>query len=59
MILALATAAGLAIKEQRKSEIRFVPPYHEVTEQNVYRPNHRQPKSIDDLGRGIGEVGKG
>jgi membrane-bound lytic murein transglycosylase F len=51
-------AAGLTVTQQRMLTMRFAPPYHEVTEQIVYRSDHRRPESINDLGRGILEVAK-
>jgi membrane-bound lytic murein transglycosylase F len=52
-------AAGISITEQRKRSIHFAPPYHEVTEQLIFRSDHKRPKSINDLDKGILEVANG
>lgn len=39
--------------------MRFAPAYHEVTKQVVYRSDHRRPKKISDLDKGILEVANG
>jgi membrane-bound lytic murein transglycosylase F len=52
-------AAGLTITPQRKQKIRFSQAYHEVTEQVIYRSDHRRPKTINELDKGILEVSKG
>lgn len=52
-------AAGLTITQQRKLKMRFAPTYHEVTEQLVYRSDHRRPKTVNELDKGILEVAKG
>jgi membrane-bound lytic murein transglycosylase F len=52
-------AAGLTITPQRKQKMRFAQAYHEVTEQVIYRSDHRRPKTINDLDKGILEVSKG
>jgi membrane-bound lytic murein transglycosylase F len=49
-------AAGLTITPQRKQAMRFAPAYHEVTEQLIYRSDHRRPKTMNDLAKGILEV---
>ncbi len=52
-------AAGLTVTAQRKQNMRFAPAYHEITEQIVYRSDHRRPKTIKDLDNGILEVANG
>ncbi len=49
-------AAGLTVTEKRKQQMRFAPPYHEVTEQLIYHSRSRRPKNITDLNDGILEV---
>jgi membrane-bound lytic murein transglycosylase F len=52
-------AAGLTITEPRSKKMRFAPPYHEITEQLIYRSGTRRPNDISSLTRGIIEVAKG
>jgi membrane-bound lytic murein transglycosylase F len=52
-------AAGLTITHQRKQKMRFAPAYHKITEQIVYRSDHRRPKTINDLDNGILEIAGG
>lgn len=52
-------AAGLTITPQRKQKMRFALAYLEVTEQVIYRSDHRRPKTINELDKGILEVSKG
>ncbi len=52
-------AAGLTVTEERKAKMLFAPVYHNITEQVVYRSDHRRPRSISDLNQGILEVGQG
>jgi membrane-bound lytic murein transglycosylase F len=52
-------AAGLTITEQRSKKMRFAPPYHEITEQLIYRSGTRRPNDINSLTHGIIEVAKG
>lgn len=52
-------AAGLTITEQRRTAMRFAPPYHQVTQQVIYRSGKHRPKSVSDLANGIVEVVSG
>lgn len=52
-------AAGLTITEQRKQTMQFAPSYHSVTEQLIFKSDHRRPQNLDDLAKGILEVGEG
>lgn len=52
-------AAGLTITDARKKNLRFSPPYHEITEQIVYRSGIYRPKNITDLANGILEITQG
>ncbi len=52
-------AAGLTITRERKKNIRFAPPYHEVTEQVIYRSGTPRPKKVADLFNGILEITQG
>jgi membrane-bound lytic murein transglycosylase F len=52
-------AAGITITQQRKQQMRFAPAYHEISEQLVYHSDHRRPKTINDLDKGILEVAIG
>ena len=52
-------AAGITITQQRKHKMQFAPAYHEIREQLIYHSDHRRPKSINDLDRGILEVALG
>ena len=52
-------AAGITITQQRKQVMRFAPAYHEISEQLVYHANHRRPKTVNDLDKGILEVASG
>ncbi|BBL70094.1 membrane-bound lytic murein transglycosylase MltF [Methylogaea oryzae] len=52
-------AAGLAITDQRKQQVRFTPAYRTVTEQVVYRDGTPKPRSFADLSDGIFEVSEG
>jgi len=52
-------AAGLTITEQRKTLMRFAPPYQNITEQVVYRSGNKKPNKVLDLNNGILEVVKG
>ena len=51
--------AGLTITKERKKILRFAPSYYKITEQLIYRSGTSQPKSPEDLQRGILEVTKG
>jgi membrane-bound lytic murein transglycosylase F len=51
-------AAGLTITQERQTKLHFAPAYHSITEQVVYRSDHRRPRTIEDLNRGILEVGQ-
>ena len=51
-------AAGLTITKQRSLKMRFAPPYHEITEQLIYRSGTRRPNNINSLTHGIIEVAK-
>jgi len=42
-------AAGLTITPGREEEIRFGPPYQEITQQVVYQAGQRRPKKVKDL----------
>jgi len=42
-------AAGLTVTPERVSEIRFGPPYQEITQQLIYRQGNTRPRKIDDL----------
>jgi membrane-bound lytic murein transglycosylase F len=43
-------AAGLTVTKSRKHWVRFTPPYHEITQQLVYRMGEsRKPREIADL----------
>lgn len=42
-------AAGLTVTPERVSEIRFGPPYQEITQQVVYRRGTRRPRKVEDL----------
>ncbi|MEE8118827.1 MAG: membrane-bound lytic murein transglycosylase MltF [Gammaproteobacteria bacterium] len=42
-------AAGLSITESRKKDLRFGPPYQEVTQQLVYRYGVRRPRELDEI----------
>jgi membrane-bound lytic murein transglycosylase F len=52
-------AAGLAITEERKQQVRFAPAYRSVTEQVVYREDGPKPRHLADLAEGIFEVSDG
>jgi membrane-bound lytic murein transglycosylase F len=52
-------AASLTVTEQRSKNMRFSPPYHEITEQLIYRSGTRRPDDINSLTHGIIEVAKG
>ncbi len=52
-------AAGLTVTPLRKLHMTFAPSYHKVNEQLVYRSDHRRPGTVNDLSKGILEVGKG
>jgi membrane-bound lytic murein transglycosylase F len=52
-------AAGITITDARKQHLRFAPAYQEITEQLVYRSDHRKPSDIAALSNGIIEVVKG
>jgi membrane-bound lytic murein transglycosylase F len=52
-------AAGITITEQRKKQLTFTPPYHEITEQIIYRTGTQRPETTQDLSKGILEVVKG
>ena len=52
-------AAGITITEQRKKHLTFTPPYHEITEQIIYRTGTKRPETTQDLSNGILEVVKG
>ncbi len=49
-------AAGLTITEQRKTRVRFTPPYQYITQQLIYRTGATRPRSIKDLLDGDLEV---
>lgn len=42
-------AAGLTVTPDRVSEIRFGPPYQEITQQVIYRQGSRRPRKVEDL----------
>jgi membrane-bound lytic murein transglycosylase F len=42
-------AAGLTITPGRQTEIRFGPPYQEITQQVVYLGGKRRPRKVEDL----------
>ena len=42
-------AAGLTITPGRETEIRFGPPYQEITQQVVYLSGNRRPRKVADL----------
>lgn len=42
-------AAGLTVTPDRVSEIRFGPPYQEITQQVIYRQGNRRPRKVEDL----------
>ncbi|MEJ2590898.1 MAG: membrane-bound lytic murein transglycosylase MltF [Candidatus Thiodiazotropha sp.] len=42
-------AAGLTVTPERVSEIRFGPPYQEITQQVVYRRGTHRPHKVEDL----------
>lgn len=42
-------AAGLTVTPERVSEIRFGPPYQEITQQVVYRRGNKRPRKVEDL----------
>lgn len=52
-------AAGLTVTAEREKTMRFAPPYHNITEQIIYRSGKRRPKKISDLSPGILETVKG
>ncbi len=52
-------AAGITVTEQRQKTLAFSPPYHEITEQIIYRTGTPKPKGPQDLANGILEVVKG
>jgi len=52
-------AASLTITEQRRKHMRFTMPYHQITEQIIFRSSNRRPKKPTDLKHGILEVVKG
>jgi membrane-bound lytic murein transglycosylase F len=52
-------AAGITVTQQRKQLMRFAPAYHEISEQLVYHADHRRPKTVNDLDKGILEVAFG
>ncbi|PPD17684.1 MAG: lytic transglycosylase F, partial [Methylobacter sp.] len=49
-------AAGITITNERTSKLRFAPAYHEITEQLIYRSDHRKPQDINSLDNGILEI---
>ncbi len=51
-------AAGLTVTKQRQQTMRFAPAYHNITEQLIYKSDHRRPQNIADLAKGILEVGE-
>ncbi|MET0029101.1 MAG: membrane-bound lytic murein transglycosylase MltF [Candidatus Thiodiazotropha sp.] len=42
-------AAGLTVTPEREAEIRFGPPYQEITQQVIYRTGSKRPRKIEDL----------
>jgi membrane-bound lytic murein transglycosylase F len=42
-------AAGLTVTEQRKSQVRFSPPYQQIRQQVVYRRGNLRPRKVADL----------
>ncbi|MET0068087.1 MAG: membrane-bound lytic murein transglycosylase MltF [Candidatus Thiodiazotropha sp.] len=42
-------AAGLTVTPEREAEIRFGPPYQEITQQVIYRGGSKRPRKIEDL----------
>lgn len=42
-------AAGLSMTEDREARVRFGRPYHEVTQQLVYRFGSPEPRSLSDI----------
>ncbi|MDQ2068694.1 membrane-bound lytic murein transglycosylase MltF [Natronospira bacteriovora] len=42
-------AAGLSVTDDRQERIRFGAPYHEVTQQLVYRFGNPAPRALDEL----------
>lgn len=51
-------AAGLTVTPRREQLVRFGPSYQQVTQQLIYRKNHRPaPRSIDDIDGYIEVVG--
>jgi membrane-bound lytic murein transglycosylase F len=42
-------AAGLTVTPDRVSEIRFGPPYQEITQQVIYRRGSLRPRKVEDL----------
>ncbi len=42
-------AAGLTVTPDRVSQIRFGPPYQEITQQVIYRQGTRRPRKVKDL----------
>jgi membrane-bound lytic murein transglycosylase F len=49
-------AAGLTITEERKKQVRFTPPYQQITQQVVYHNDTGKPGSLADLSAGHLEV---
>ncbi len=45
-------AAGLTVTPDRESEIRFGPPYQEITQQVIYRQGSTRPRKVEDLYEG-------
>lgn len=49
-------AAGLTVTEERKKQVRFTPPYQEISQQLVYHADEPKPRSLTDLNKGHIEV---
>lgn len=56
---AAIVAAGLTITHHRKQQMRFAPPYQNITEQIMYHDRKNAPKNMADLRNGIIEVAQG
>lgn len=52
-------AAGVTVRRQLGSRVRFTPDYQKITQQLIYRRGERDPASIDDIYEGYLEVVSG
>ncbi len=52
-------AAAIAVTDRLRLQVKFTPPYQQITQQLVYRGGNRRPRTIEEAAEGFLEVTAG